>query len=187
VAPAIPAVPDTGPTRRRIGEVAIQAGVTTRTLRYYQELGLLDPGHSPGGSRRYTDVDAARLRRIIELRSVMGFDLERIREILHSEDRLAELRAEAQRGTSDERRREILAEAFAINARMQEQIRAKRAILDGFLSELEAKASNYAAVATELGLDHLEAPEARPAAAPGPEAPLPEGRRRPGPSRQPSG
>ncbi len=142
--------------RHRIGEVAGRAGVTTRTLRYYQELGLLDPGHSPGGSRRYTDADATRLQRIIELRQVMGFDLERIREILDSEDRLAELRAEAQRGTSDERRREILSEAIAINSRMQEQVRAKRAVLDGFLGELEAKATNYATVAVELGLDQPE-------------------------------
>ena len=136
----------------RIGEVAQQAGVTTRTLRYYQELGLLDPGHSPGGSRRYTEADAARLRRIIELRDVMGFDLERIREILGSEDRLAQLKAEAQRGISDARRREILAEAMAINARMREQVRAKRAVLDGFLLELEAKADYYATIAVEMGL-----------------------------------
>jgi MerR family transcriptional regulator, repressor of the yfmOP operon len=136
----------------RIGEVAQQAGVTTRTLRYYQELGLLDPGHSPGGNRRYTDADAGRLRRIIELRDVMGFDLERIREILDSEDRLAQLKAEAQRGISEARRREILAEAMAINARMREQVRAKRALLDGFLLELEAKAEYYATIAVEMGL-----------------------------------
>jgi DNA-binding transcriptional MerR regulator len=139
--------------RHRIGEVAAQAGVTPRTLRYYQELGLLAPGQSPGGSRRYTDADAARLSRIIELRDVMGLDLERIREILHAEDRLAELRAEAMRGISQDRRREILSEAMAINARMQEQVRTKRSALDGFLAELEAKAASYATVAAELGLD----------------------------------
>ncbi len=138
---------------RRIGEVALQAGVTNRPFRYYQELGLLDPGHSPGGSRRYTDADTARLGRIVELRNVMGFDLERIGEILQSEDRLAEMRAEAQRGTSDERRRELLVEAIAINARMREQVRSKRAVLDDFLAELEAKAALYATFAVELGLE----------------------------------
>lgn len=148
-----PGVTVAGAGPHRIGEVAQRAGVSTRTLRYYQELGLLEPGHSPGGIRRYTDADIARLQRIIELRSVMGFDLERIREILRSEDRLAELRAEAQRGTSEKRRREILSEARAINARMQEQVRAKRAVLDEFLGQLEAKADYYAAVAIELGLD----------------------------------
>jgi DNA-binding transcriptional MerR regulator len=142
----------------RIGEVALEAGVTTRTLRYYQELGLLDPGQSPGGNRRYSEADVVRLKRILELRDVMGFDLERIRAILASEDRLAELRAEAKRGASDQRRREILAEAIAINAGMQKQVRDKRAVLDGFLLELAAKAAYYATVAVELGLP-ASAPE----------------------------
>src|ERR1700722_9054972 len=83
----------------------------------------------------------------------MGADLERIREILESEDRLGQLKAEAQRGIPDERRREILSEAMAINARMREQVRAKRAVLDGFLAELEAKAEYYVTVAVDLGLD----------------------------------
>ena len=122
----------------RIGEVAMRAGVTTRTLRYYQELGLLDPGHSPGGSRRYSDADVARLQRIIELRSVMGFDLERIREILYTEDRLGQLRQEAQREISTERRREIVAEAIVLN---------------DFQSQLESKAAHCATIAHELGMD----------------------------------
>lgn len=138
----------------RIGEVALRAGVSTRTLRYYQELGLLDPaGQSPGGNRRYSDADVVRLRRILELRDVMGFDLERIREIMEAEDRLAQLREEAQRGTSRERRREIVAEAIAINARMQQQVRAKLGILGKFLAQLEAKAAQCVVVAAELGMD----------------------------------
>ena len=44
-------------------------------------------------------------------------------------------------------------EAIAINARMREQIRAKRAVLDSFLAELEFKAAHYAILAVELGLD----------------------------------
>ncbi len=82
----------------------------------------------------------------------MGFDLERIREILGSEDRLAQLKAEARRGISEARRREIVAEAMAINARMRQQVRDKRALLDGFLLELEAKADYYATIAVEMGL-----------------------------------
>jgi DNA-binding transcriptional MerR regulator len=153
----------------RIGEVALEAGVTTRTLRYYQELGLLDPGRSPGAIRRYCEADVIRLKRILELRDVMGFDLERIRAILSSEDRLAELRAEAKRGASDQRRREILAEAIAINRGMQEQVRDKRAVLDGFLLELEARAAYYAAVAVELGLPAPAHAEAGPEPEPEPE------------------
>jgi DNA-binding transcriptional MerR regulator len=144
---------DSEPALYRIGEVAERAGVTPRTLRYYQEVGLLDPsGKSPGGTRRYSESDVARLLRIIELRNVMGFDLERIREILQAEDRLAELREEARQDVSPKRRREIVAEAIELNDRMQQQVREKVVVLEGFLGELEATAARYREFAAELSV-----------------------------------
>ena len=143
-----------GEARFRIGEVAEQAGVSTRTLRYYQELGLLDPaGHSPGGSRRYSTGDVARLRRILELRDVMGFDLERISTILHAEDRLAELREEVRAGVSPDRRREVVSEAITLNNAMRRQVHEKLDVLQSFLDELETKAAKYRQIASELDLD----------------------------------
>ena len=135
--------------------MAAQAGVSTRTLRYYQELGLLDPGLSPGGSRRYTARDVARLRRILELRDVMGFDLERINVILHAEDRLAELREEVAAGVSSERRRDVVVEAITINNGMRAQVQAKLAVLQAFLGELEEKSAKYHHIARDL---QVEAP-----------------------------
>ncbi|MDQ3895728.1 MAG: MerR family transcriptional regulator [Actinomycetota bacterium] len=146
----------------RIGEVAEQAGVSTRTLRYYQELGLLDPGTSPGGSRRYSARDVARLRRILELRDVMGFDLERIHTILHAEDRLAELREEVLAGVSLERRKDVLLEAITLNNRMREQVRDKMDVLQSFLAELETKAARYRQIAADL---HVDVPGERPGVA----------------------
>jgi MerR family transcriptional regulator, repressor of the yfmOP operon len=135
----------------RIGEAARRAGVTTRTLRYYQEVGLLEPsGATPGGNRLYSDDDGDRLRRILDLRDVMGFDLDRIRLFLRSEDRLAELRAEAQRGISTARRREMVAEATDLNARMQAEVNVKVGLLQGMLAELRAKASRYDDIRDEL-------------------------------------
>jgi MerR family transcriptional regulator, repressor of the yfmOP operon len=133
----------------RIGEVARRAGVTTRTLRYYQEVGLLSPSTTPGGTRVYSDEDVDRLRRILELRDVMGLDLERIRSILGSEDRLAQLRAEAQRDPSPKRYREIVAEAIEINARMQDDVNQKLGQLQGFLAELKAKEHRYREIEAE--------------------------------------
>jgi DNA-binding transcriptional MerR regulator len=144
---------DEAEPRFRIGEVAEQAGVSTRTLRYYQELGLLDPGSSPGGSRRYSARDVARLRRILELRDVMGFDLERINVIVHAEDRLAELRNEVRAGASLDRRKAAVVEAITINDRMREQVREKLEVLESFLAELEAKAVRYREVAHDLHVD----------------------------------
>lgn len=53
-----------------IGEVAEQAGVTVRTLRYYEELGLLAPARDPGGRRRYDPATIDRLYRIKLLRGL---------------------------------------------------------------------------------------------------------------------
>ena len=152
---------DAGTAQFRIGEVAERAGVTTRTLRYYQELGLLSPsGVSPGGSRRYSEADVNRLLRILELRNVMGFDLDRIATILEAEDRLAELREVVRRGVSREERQEILREAIALNRRMREQVREKQSVLAAFLDELDEKAARYRQVAADLGLDATDEPAA---------------------------
>ena len=159
---------DDGPLYR-IGEVATRAGVTTRTVRYYQEFGLLVPsGRSPGGTRRYSEGDVARLLRILELRNVMGLDLERIRVILQAEDRLAELRAEAERGISRVRRRQIVAEAITLNGQMRRQVQDKLGVLQAFLAELDDAAGRCGAIATELGMQVDETvPHAAGGAGPG--------------------
>ncbi len=148
-------VTDEAEPRFRIGEVAEQARVSTRTLRYYQELGLLDPAcSSPGGSRRY-DRDIARLGRILELRDVMGLDLDRINAILHAEDRLAELREEVLAGVSRERHGDVVTEAITINDGMRAQVADKLEALQSFLAELEERAARYRRIAADL---HLELP-----------------------------
>ena len=83
----------------------------------------------------------------------MGFNLEEIREILHADDRLAELSTEYRKGVTPKRQRAILVEAARLNARTQEQVLAKIAILQAFQAELEAKADRYREVAAELGID----------------------------------
>jgi len=128
----------------RIGEVARQTGVSTRTLRYYEELGLLRPsGHSPGGARRYSGDDVARVKRIRELQDLVGFNLDEIRTIVAAEDRLDELREEFRAGRSPERERQIIAEAIEINDRLRTEMRAKQARLETFLADLDARAKLY--------------------------------------------
>jgi DNA-binding transcriptional MerR regulator len=153
--------PDDHRPRHRIGEVAALAEVSTRTLRYYQELGLIQPsGSSPGGSRRYSDADVARLRRVLELRNVMGFELDRIGPIVDAEDRLAQLRQEVATGVTKKRRAEIVTEAIAINADLRAQVTEKLAVLHEFDAELRTKAARYRAVAAELGIEVADQPRA---------------------------
>jgi DNA-binding transcriptional MerR regulator len=138
----------------RIGELAEDLGLSTRTLRYYEELGLLQPsGYSKGGSRRYVEADRARVLRIRELQAIMGFNLDEIREILHADDRLAELSTEYRKGVTKKRQQAIVAEANRLNARTQEQVLSKIAILQAFQNELEEKSKRYQEVAAELGIE----------------------------------
>ena len=135
-----------------IGQAAMEAGVTPRTLRYYEELGLLRPSaHSMGGARRYAEVDLARIARIRELQELMGFNLEEIRQIVAAEDTLERLRGEYRSGKpTSRRRRELLAEAIEVNDRLRDQVRQKVSRIGGFLEELDAKAVRYRQVAEEI-------------------------------------
>ncbi|MGH9206605.1 MAG: MerR family transcriptional regulator, partial [Acidimicrobiales bacterium] len=138
----------------RIGDLATQAGVSCRTLRYYGELGLLVPSgqRAEGSARRYSEADLARLLRIKELQELMGFDLDEIGAILGAEDRLAELRAEWEGGAQPQRQEQILAEVVEINNRLRAQVRQKMDKLGEMLAALEDKAKRYRRFSRELEL-----------------------------------
>jgi DNA-binding transcriptional MerR regulator len=130
--------------RYRIGEIAEAADVSTRTLRYYEELGLVAPsGHTPGGARRYSDADLARVLRIRELQHLVGFNLDEIQTIVAAEARLDELRTEYRAGGAPQRERELIAEAIEINKRLRDDMQAKLARLETFLADLDARAALY--------------------------------------------
>jgi DNA-binding transcriptional MerR regulator len=130
--------------RLRIGEAAARAGVSTRTLRYYQELGLLTPaGTTSGGARRYSDADVARILRIRHLRELVGLDLNEIGTVLAAEDRLAEIRRQWFDDQTPRRQAQLLRQAMAINAEMQATVQAKLSGLDDFLRGLKERADFY--------------------------------------------
>jgi MerR family transcriptional regulator, repressor of the yfmOP operon len=145
--------PSPGPVWLRIGEMAERAGVSPRTVRYYEQVGLLDPtSRSPGGTRRYDERDLARLLRIRELQSLMGFDLDQIRTIVAAEDRLDELRAAYGEALPLDQRNQILVEAMGINRQLRAEVEAKLARLGDFLADLDRKAVRYRQVADERQL-----------------------------------
>jgi MerR family transcriptional regulator/heat shock protein HspR len=73
-----------------ISVAAELAGVHPQTLRIYERKGLLDPARTTGGTRRYSDADIDRLRRIQELTN-SGVNLEGVRRILALERQLEQL------------------------------------------------------------------------------------------------
>jgi len=91
VSDAEPIVSDAEPAAARqlmrIQEVAAESGLTPRSIRYYEELGLLRPaGRSPGAYRLYDASDVERLRFIRELRDEAGFSLAQIGRLLEDEE-----------------------------------------------------------------------------------------------------
>ncbi|WIB59793.1 MerR family transcriptional regulator [Curtobacterium sp. MCLR17_007] len=76
------------PTTMHIGELADRTGLSNRTIRHYDEVGLLHPsGRTEGGFRLYTDTDLARLL-IIRRMKPLGFTLEQMAELLAVVDAL---------------------------------------------------------------------------------------------------
>ncbi len=85
---------DGNEVRYQIGEVAERTGVTQRTLRFYEERGLLQPAERmDGGFRLYSDQDVERINLIRQLQSLLNLSLGDIKEMVDAEELRAEIRA----------------------------------------------------------------------------------------------
>jgi DNA-binding transcriptional MerR regulator len=125
----------------RIGEVAELVGVTTRTIRYYEERGLLgkDSARAKGAHRLYTDADVTRLRELLRLRDLLGLSLEELVELAEAEEARAVLRQRWHSDPSEAVRAAIVEEAIPLVTRQLELVRARRAKLAEFEADLKKK------------------------------------------------
>jgi len=125
----------------RIGDVAERVGVTTRTIRYYEELGLLgtDSARTKGAHRLYSDADIARLEELIRLRDLLGLTLEELVELAEAEEARAALRGRWEENPSDEERLRIVEEAIPHVERQLALVRSRQETLAEFAGELETK------------------------------------------------
>jgi len=123
-----------------IGAAAARLSVSERALRYYQQLGLIVPSCTPGGLRRYSPDDLARVARIRELQALLGLNLDEIAVVLRSEDRMAEIRRvfHDERTSAAERHR-LTREGLAIQEDLRATVEAKRVALENFLADLDAR------------------------------------------------
>jgi DNA-binding transcriptional MerR regulator len=125
----------------RIGEVAERAGVTTRTIRYYESLGLLGqpPDRAKGSHRLYTDADVARLTELVRLRDLLGLTLEELTTLADTGHARAVLR-DQWRGTDAEAERAAIAEELIpLLERQLALVRSRQQKLDEFADELVVK------------------------------------------------
>ena len=138
--------------RLRIGEVARRLGVTTRTIRYYEEIGLLGSGDREAGQHRsYGEQEVDRLRDALRLKSLLGLSLEELGELLEAEEARAARREEWEHADPDPaRRREILDEALTYVERQLGRVRRRREEIDALESELVERRERIRARLAEL-------------------------------------
>ncbi len=97
----------------RIGQVATRSGVTPRTIRYYEELGLLPTSDREQGKHRtYTESDIERLKEVTRLRDLLGLSLDELRSVVVAEAVRADARRIYRESESPEERRAALEEAL---------------------------------------------------------------------------
>ena len=123
----------------RIGDVARLVGTTPRTIRYYEEIGLLPeaPARPSGQHRLYTQAEVERLREVMRLKDLLGVSLDELKTLLTAEEARAEVRAQLRRDDVDpERRRELLDEALGHIDRQLELVRHRAAELAKLEHEL---------------------------------------------------
>ncbi len=140
----------------RIGEVAKLTGLTTRTLRYWEELGLIRPSSYRGrGERLYSSADMARVLRIKDLQELLGFSLAEVGVVLDTEDiaTLDRVRSELRWGDSSPReRRELLEEAIEANDKLLSRLDNTLARIGAFRHERATKAVRLRELRDEIEL-----------------------------------
>ncbi len=123
----------------KIGDVAKLAGTTPRTIRYYEEIGLLPAPDSrePGAHRTYAQGDVDRLTELMRLRTLLGVSLDGLKDLVEAEDNREALRREWHEGVEDPvRRREILDSLDHHAERQLELVRARRDEIASLEAEL---------------------------------------------------
>ena len=162
----------------RIQKVAAELGLTTRSIRYYEEIGLLEPAaRSEGDYRLYDADDLDRLRYIKGLRDDAGFSLAEIAQLLEDETARARNRARFRETHDLDERRTIIQDALARVDRQVATLRAKADRLEAMiadanhrqyhltehLAEIEAElAGDTEAAAEHARAAHADHPHGRP-------------------------
>ncbi|HMI70468.1 MAG TPA: MerR family transcriptional regulator [Solirubrobacteraceae bacterium] len=125
----------------RIGEVARRVGTTPRTIRYYEEIGLLPAAgeRESGRHRLYSERDVERLRDALRLKELLGVSLDELKALLEAEEARAAIRDEWRHGEPDAaRRRALLDESLGHLERQLELVRRRRDEIAALESDLAA-------------------------------------------------
>jgi MerR family transcriptional regulator, repressor of the yfmOP operon len=125
----------------RIGEVAELTGTTPRTIRYYEEIGLL-PGaadRAQGKHRCYTQADVERIEEIVRLRDLLGLSLEQLSTLLEAQTAREAIKREYRQTDDPAIRRELLGRSLGHIATQLELVRGRLRELEQLEKELVDK------------------------------------------------
>ena len=135
----------------QIGEVAERTGVTQRTLRFYEEKGLLrPPGRMEGGFRLYSEEDVKRVQRIRRLQDLLGTSLAEIKEMVDAEEVLRELRAQYRPEAALAEKRRQLDKAIEVTQAQQGIVRQKVKQMRELEAQIEERLKLFGRWETEL-------------------------------------
>jgi DNA-binding transcriptional MerR regulator len=125
----------------RIGEVAELTGTTPRTIRYYEEIGLLPEATDrvSGKRRLYTKGDVDRLAELIRLRDLLGLSLDDLKRLVEAETARAGLRERWQHTDDPDEQRQILEQSLVHIADQLKLVRARKTELERLEGELTAR------------------------------------------------
>ena len=143
--------PDADAPLLRIQEVADLVGLTPRSIRYYEEIGLLEPAaRSEGAYRLYDADDVARLRFIKGLRDDAGFSLAEIGQLLEDETARAANRARFRASRRPAERRAVLLDGIVRIDRQVATLRAKVARLQSMIDAADERRNHLESHLGEL-------------------------------------
>jgi DNA-binding transcriptional MerR regulator len=124
----------------RIGEVAERTGVTPRTIRYYEEIGLLDSSERRKGEHRlYEQEDVDRLLELTRLRDLLNLSLDELKQLAEAEEARAAIRRRFNATESDAERLRLLDAALPHVETQLELVRRRKRELELLESELVEK------------------------------------------------
>ena len=152
---------DTGEAYLQIGEVAERTSVTQRTLRFYEEKGLLrPPSRMDGGFRLYSEDDVTRVAHIRRLQNLLGLTLAEIKEMVEAEEMLQELKAQYRPEADVSEKRRQLQEAIGVVTRQHGIVSQKAEQMSEMKEQMEERLRTFERWMTELEQMEWKAPVA---------------------------
>lgn len=128
----------------QIGEAADRAALTQRTLRYYEEKGLLHPPtRMEGGFRLYSSEDMERIDRIRQFKELLGFSLAEIKEMLEADDIRLQIRAEWRKDADADEKVEKWRKAREVTMQQLALIDQKMEKMESLRRELTERVQRY--------------------------------------------